>query len=497
MRELKVLGAALLALGLTSPLAIGTAWAQKKDIIIGMVLEPPGLDPTIAPAAAIGEITHYNIFEGLTKIVENGTVQPLLADDWMISPDSKTWTFKLKRGVKFHDGTTFDSADVKYSFVLYGGEKSTNKNKAVFANMESIETPDPLTVVIKLKEIDAILPFNLGLNTAVITAPESAPTNATKPVGTGPFKLDKWVKGDSVTLVKAETWRTPGSVKLEKATFRIINDPSAQIAALMAGDIDAMPTFGAYEAVDQFKKDPRFAVTTGTTEGETVLSTNNKKKPLDDVRVRRAISHALDRKSIIEGAMYGYGTPVGSHFPPHNPAYVDLTGLYPHDVAKAKALLAEAGFPNGIDLTLKLPPPSYARRSGEIIASQLAAAGIRAKIETMEFPMWLDVVFKNTNFDLSIIAHVEPNDLDIYTKPGYYFGYDNTEYNAIITKLKSTVNEAERTKLLQDAQRKLAGDAVNGFLFSLPRIAIFKKGLSGLWKNAPIFANDLTVVQWN
>jgi peptide/nickel transport system substrate-binding protein len=476
--------------------ALAQAQAKKDSVVIGMVLEPPGLDPTIAPAAAIGEITHYNLFEGLTRITENGSVQPLLAEDWLVSPDAKTWTFKLRKNVKFHDGTAFDSSDVKFSFERYGAEKSTNKNKSTFANMESITAPDPATVIIQLKAVNATMLFDLGLNTAVITAPESAETNATKPVGTGPFKFDRWVKGDSVSLVAAETWRSPGSVKIKSARFRIINDPSAAIAALMAGDVDAFPQFATYEAVRQFEADPRFTVTTGTTEGETVLAINNKRKPFDDVRVRRAIAHAVDRNAIIAGALYGYGMAIGSHFPPHNPAYVDLTGLYPHDPAKAKALLAEAGYPNGIDLTIKLPPPPYARRSGEIIAVQLAQAGIRAKIETLEFAQWLDVVFNKLNYDLSIIAHVEPNDLDIYSRPTYYFGYQNDDYNALIAKLKGTVDEGQRKTLQQQAQRKLAEDSVNGFLFSLPRVTITRKGLTGFWRNVPIFANDLTRVQW-
>jgi peptide/nickel transport system substrate-binding protein len=482
----------------TSALVPGAlAQAKKDSVVIAMVLEPaPGLDPTAAPAAAIGEVTHFNIFEGLTRITENGTVQPYLADDWMVSPDNKTWTFKLRRNVKFHDGTAFDSTDVKAAFERYGSEKSTNKNKATFANMEAITAPDPATVIIRLKEVNAILPFDLGLATAVITAPESAENNATKPIGTGPFKFDRWVKGDSITLVAAETWRTPSSVKIKTVRFRFISDPNAGVAAMLAGDVDAFPQFNTYEAVKQFEADPRFTVTTGTTEGETILSINNGKKPFDDVRVRRAIAHAIDRNAIIAGALYGFGMPIGSHFPPHNPAYVDLTGLYPHDVAKAKALLAEAGYPNGIDVSLRLPPPVYARRGGEVVAAQLAQAGIRAKIENVDFPLWLDQVFTKKNFDLTIIAHVEPNDLDIYTRPNYYFSYDNAEYNALIAKLKGTVDEAQRKALQQQAQRKLAEDSVNGFLLSLPRITITKKGLTGFWKNAPIFANDLTRVAW-
>lgn len=490
--------ATALVMALAAGMAPADAVAQgKKDaIVIGMPLEPPGLDPTVAPAAAIGEITHFNIFEGLVRILENGQVGPLLADSWTVSPDQKSFTFKLKTGVKFHDGTAFDAADVKYAFEKYAGEKSTNKRKAVFTNIEKIDTPDPATVTIALKSANPTFLFSLGENTAVITAPESSDGNATKPVGTGPYKFESWVKGDRAVLKAAETYRNPAAIKIKTATFRFITDPAAQVAALLAGDVDAIPIGVTGENVPQFEKDKRFKVQIGSTEGETILSTNNKRKPLDDVRVRRALAHAIDRQAIIDGVNSGYGKPIGSHFPPHDPAYVDLTGQYKHDPAKAKALLKEAGV-DKLELTLRLPPPAYARRGGEIIAAQLAAVGITAKIENMEWAQWLDVVFKNKNYDLTIVSHVEPNDIVVYKNPEYYFQYDSAEFRDILTKAEATLDKAERTKLLQAAQRKLADDAVNGYLYNLPRIGIYKAGLKGFWTNAPIFANDLAAVSWD
>lgn len=486
-----------MALCLGTTLAAGGALAQaKKDsIVIGMALEPPGLDPTIAPAAAIGEITHFNIFEGLTRIRENGEVAPLLAESWTVSPDMKSFTFKLKSGVKFQDGTAFDSADVKYSFEKYAGEKSTNKRKAVFTNMAKVDAPDATTVVVTLKNPDPTLLFSLGENTAVITAPESSDGNATKPLGTGPYKFENWVKGDSVTLTAADTYRDRSAIKIRTAKFRFISDPGAMVAAMLAGDIDAIPIGITGENVPQFEKDKRFKVTIGSTEGETMLVMNNKRKPLDDVRVRRAISHALDRKAIIDGVNSGYGKPIGSHFPPHDPAYVDLTGTYPYDPAKAKALLKQAGV-NNLELTLKLPPPAYARRGGEIIAALLADVGITAKIENVEWAQWLDTAFKNKNFDMTVISHVEPNDYVKYAEVEYYYQYDSKEVQDLIAKANSTLDKSERTKALQQMQRKIAEDAVNGFLFNLPRIGIYKAGVSGFWVNAPIFANDLAAVSW-
>ena len=207
----------------------------------------------------------------------------------------------------------------------------------------------------------------------------------------------------------------------------------------------------------------------GQTEGETLLSLNNRRPPLDDVRVRRAISHALDRAAIIDGAMYGFGTPIGSHFPPQNPAYVDLTGRYPHDPAKARELLREAGYPNGFAVVLKLPPPSYARRSGEIVAAQLGAVGIHVSIENLEWAQWLDQVFTRHDYDMSIVSHLEPMDYDIYARDDYYFGYSNPRFKALIAALDDSLDAGRRRELLGLIQRQLAEDAVNGFLFQLPR----------------------------
>lgn len=486
-----LLAASALAVPLMLDAGASLAQAKKDSLVLAMVLEPPGLDPTIAPAAAIGEVTHLNIFEGLTRIRENGQVAPLLATGWTVSPDQKVFEFKLKTGVKFHDGTAFDSADVKDSFETYAGEKSTNKRKAVFTNIEKIETPDAATVKITLKNSDPTFLFSLGENTAVITGSESRATNATNPVGTGPYKFQSWVKGDSVTL----TAQPGATVAIKNVKMRFIQDPAALVAALLSGDVDAVPIGLTGENVPQFEKDRRFKVTVGSTEGETMLSINNKRPHLSDVRVRRAISHAIDRKAIIEGVNSGYGIPIGSHFPPHDPAYVDLTGKYPYDVAKAKQLLKEANATN-IELSMKLPPPAYARRGGEIIAAMLADAGIKVSIENMEWAQWLDVVFKKFNYDLTIISHVEPNDFVKYAEANYYWQYDSPKAQALIAKANGTLDPKERTAALQDLQRLIADEAVNGFLYNLPRISVFKTGLQGLWVNAPIFANDIAAVSW-
>ncbi|HPM69110.1 MAG TPA: ABC transporter substrate-binding protein [Piscinibacter sp.] len=491
--SLRVLSALLLAsLAITSP-----AQGRKDSVVLGMVLEPsPGLDPTAASAAAIGEVVHLNVLEGLTKIGMDGKVSALLAESWSVDPDGKLYTFKLKRGVRFHDGEAFDASDVKFSFERARAEGSTNKaKKAVFDNISRIDTPDPHTVILVLNNADGNFLFRMGENTAVILDPKSAATTATRPVGTGPFKLEDWKKGSSITLVKNADYRGAAAVKMKKVTFRFINDPAAQVAALLAGDIDGMPRFGAPQNLKQFQSDKRFTVEIGGTEGKTIVSINNRRKPFDDVRVRRAIAAAIDRKAIIDGAMEGYGAPIGSHLVPSDAGYVDLTAVNPYNPEKAKALLKEAGVATPLNVTLTLPPPQYARKGGEIVAAQLAKVGIVAKIENVEWAQWLSGAFKG-NYDLTIISHVEPLDFDRYADPAYYWGYESKAYKELLAKYNTSTDAKTRLKLIGDIQKLLATDAVNAYLFQLPQFAVARKPLKGLWSSSPIFANDLAALSW-
>ena len=485
------------ALSLAIAPALPAAAAQKDRIVIGMVLEPPHLDPTQSPAAAIKEILYANVLEGLTRIDETGAVQPLLAASWTVSPDGLAYTFKLKPGVKFHDGTELTSADVKTTLERGAAPDSVNALKqSLFQRIASVETPDKLTVTLHLAKPDYLLLWSLGLGEAVVISPESVGTTKTNPIGTGPFKFVRWNKGDRLELARFKDYREPDTTGLETAVFRFISDPAAIVAALLSGDVDAFPNGVPPENLPQFKADPRFTVDIGLTEGKTLLSINNGKKPFNDVRVRRAIAYAIDRKAVIDGAEFGYGVAIGSHFSTLNPAYVDLTGIYPHDPAKAKALLAEAGYPDGFSASLKLPPPSYARRSGEIIAQQLAEVGIKVALEPVQFPQWLTNVFTNKDYDLTIISHTEPLDIDIYSRPGYYFNYHNPGFDELMASIPTIADDAVRTRLYRDAQRILAIDCVNAFLFQLPKLGAWNKDISGLWMNSPVQANDLTKVSW-
>src|SRR5216683_4770569 len=398
LKKLVLLAAAAMTALCLLPQSL-SAQGKKDSVVMAMTLEPPGLDPTSGAAAAVAEVTLYNVYETLTKVREDGSVVPLLAESFETAPDLKTYTFKLRKGVTFQNGEPF--------------------------NAEAIH--------------------------------------------------------------------------LTKVLIRFISDPSAQVASLLSGDVDAFPRVAAARSLAQFKADPRFAVQIGGSRAKTIVAINNKKKPLDDVRVRRAILAAIDRKAMIEGAADGFGVPIGSFYTPGSLGYIDTTDINPFDVEKAKKLLAEAGVTTPLEVSLKLPPPAYARQGGEVLAAQLAKVGITAKIENLEWAQWLSGVFNTTgpqNYDLTIVSHVEPFDLVKYTEDNYYTGYRSDAFNALYKKITEAANDADRAKLLGDAQRLLATDAAAGFLFQPQLITIANKKLKGVWSQVPLYANDFSEWAW-
>jgi len=491
---MRILKSIVVATALT--LAMGTAAnAQRTDIVIGMVLEPPHLDPTAGAAAAIKEIGYQNIFEGLTRMNDSGEVLPGLARSWDISEDGTVYTFHLAEGVTFHDGASFSAEDVKFSLDRARAEDSTNPQKALFAAIENVEVIDDTTVEVTLSGPQGNFLFNLAWGEAAIVSEASAETNQENPVGTGPFKFDNWARGSAVTLTRYEDYWGE-DVYLDRAEFRFVPDAAAAIPALLSGDVHAMSNMPAGDALSQIEADPRFEVVIGSTEGETILSINNQREPFDNLLVRQAISHAINRDEVIMAASSGLGVPIGSHFAPHNPAYVDLTDTYPHDVERARELLAEAGFEDGFSATLRLPPPTYARDGGQVIAAQLREVGIDLEIIPVEWPEWLSQVFTDKDFDMTIISHVEPVDIGIYARDDYYLQYQNEEFNTLYEELSVTTDEARRNAIFGDLQRMLAEDAAVGFLFQLPKIGVWDARIEGMWENWPLAVADLSQVRW-
>jgi len=493
-------GTMLIALGIGfCGLGAGAALAQNPTpggtLTVTLSAEPPGLDPTTSPAATIKRVVHYNLFEGLLKVDRNGKVVPMLAKSYAVSKDGKEYTFTLHPGIKFHDGSACAAEDVKFSLERILDPKTAAPYRMYYEGIESVQVVDPLNVKIKLKKYDSMFLFNIARGDAVIVPRQAVDKLKSQPIGTGPFKLAEWKRGDSIVLVKNADYHMKGVPYLDKVVFKFIPDPSSQLAALKAGDVDVIAYDMAPENVAALEKDARFKVLKGHTTTDVIMAMNHSKKPFSDPKVRQAITLAIDRKAVIQGAMSGFGTPIGSHMDPTNPYYVDLSGLYPYNPEKAKQLLTEAGYPKGFEAVLKLPEPyAYARRSGEVIADQLSKVGIKLTLEVIQMGQWVDRVFKNADYDLTVMGHAEPFDIEIYGKANYYFRYSNPKFQELLKKAEEEINEEIRKKIYADIQKLIADDFVNVYLFINPALPAMKKEVQNWWKDYPTIAVDATEV---
>ncbi len=487
----------VLLLVVVSTSAFSQTPVKGGTLMVCQPAEPPGLDPTAGTEAAIDRVVYANIYEGLVKVDSSGVFLPGLANGWNISADGLVYTFNLRKGVVFHNGEAFDATVAKWNLERAAKPENGNIHPEYFNGIESIATPDNHTLVIRLKEVDALFIAHMAEGDAVMLPMKGYEDAKSNPIGTGPFKFVKWVRGDRVEMARFDGYWNPFLPYLDRVTFRFISDPAAQIAALKAGDIDVIGYIAAPESAMMLAKDKRFKVYAGTTTGEVIMSTNNKAAPFDNLLVRRAMAHAIDRQAVVDLVMFGYGTPIGSHWSPSTPYYEDLTGRFPYDPEKARALLKEAGYPDGFSATIKLPAIySYSRRAGEVIADMLSKVGIDLTIEIVEWGQWIDRIFKKKEYQLTMIGHVEAWDIGIYAKPDYYFQYDSQEFRNAYTNALKAPDEAGKTKWFGRCQEIIADDAVNGFLFSAPSLPVMKAGVMGWWENYPTIALDCTAVWW-
>ena len=462
----------------------------RRPLTLGMVLEPPALDPTAGAAAAIAEVVLYNVFETLVHVGPHGKISPLLAERWHASDDQKVWTFILRPDVRFQNGKPCDAQAVKASFERAGAKDSVNKDHPFFAAMTAIEARDARTVVIRLSSPDADFLFQLGQATAVIVEPGTVATNAAQPVGTGPYRLGNWRRGASLQLVAWEGFREPAAIQFSPVTFRFIGEPAAQMAALMAGEVDVFSRV-TERAEARFRGNTQWRVQVSSSRAKTLVAINHRRKALADVRVRRAIAAAIDRQAVLKAGQLGHGTPIGSHYTPDAPGYVDLTTVNPYDPARAKALLKEAGVPLPLSLVMTVPPTPYARQGAQVVMAQLAKVGIVVRLQQVEWAQWLQGTYRNHDYDLSIVSHVEPLDLGNFTRPDYYWGYRSPKFDALYRQLVTTVQEAERMKRLAEVQRLLADDCVLAWLYQPHWVSVSRASITGLWDDMPMLANDL------
>lgn len=470
---------------------------DEKTLRLGITLEPPGLDPTVSASSSISEICLYNIYETLTKITPDGTVEPLLATSWEVAPDACSYKFNLQKDVYFHNGKPFNAHTVAFTFERAAGEDSTNKDKQFYTNIKSSHIIDSHTILIELHVGDPDLLFKLGMGTAIMVEPESVSQNRVNPVGTGPYRLQRWRKGAVLILEKWPSYRVAPSIAIERAIFQFINDSYAQMASLLTGEIDIFSRVAIARSLSAFSSQPeRFQIIVSNSRAKTLMSFNQRRTPLNQLNVRRALACAIDRQMVIEGAADGYGIPIGSHYTPDMPGFIDTTGINPYNFDLSKRLLKDAGVTYPLEFDLILPPTPYARQGGEIIAAMLSKVNIKAKIQNVEWAQWLSRVYTQHDFDLSIVSHVEPFDLDNYTRPDYYWGYESADFNALYKQIQTTLPGEQRNILLAQAQQLLAHDVANAWLYQPRWITVANKNIKGLWSEMPIFANDLSAMSW-
>ena len=463
-------------------------------LVVQVAAEPPGLDLTATPASATAGVVFYNIQEGLVKVDRHGKIVPWLAERWHTS-DNRNYTFFLKRGVRFHNGRELKAPDVKFVFERAMNPETKHPYPGYYAAIGDIIVKDDYTVTFALKSPNANFLLNLARQGSVIYPKEAVETLKSAPVGTGPFRFGEWGRGDRIVLGRNADYHVKGLPKVERVTFRFIADPNAALAALKAGDVDASLFGLGPEHVTDLQKDPRFTVIVGDTTNDVILAMNNARKPFTDVRVRRALTHAIDKLEVLKGAMFGMGRILGSNVDPLNPYFVDLAGAVPHDPGKARKLLAEAGYPNGFDAVLRVSPQyQYTVRSGEIIVGQLQKVGVRVRIEQIEWGQWLSRVWKDADYDLTIIGHAEAWDISNYANPKYYYRYDSPRFQELFQKSEVTLDDKARRDLYVQMQRLLVEDAPAVWLFMHPRLAVTRKGVQGIWKDLPLPASDLSEV---
>src|SRR6056297_223576 len=466
------------------------------EVVVAIAAEPPGWDPTVSTSQEIARVVYRNVFEGLVRFDRNGEIVPALAESWTLSEDALALTFQVRRGVRFHDGRPFTLDDVVAKFERALDPDSGHTNAGYYETIDAIVVDEEAhTVTFVLSRPTRSLLYDLARPDSIIYPAGSVASQRRRPVGTGPFRFVEYREGSEVRLERFGDYYLEGVPHLDAVRFRIIGDASIRYAALRAGDVDLIGTSLPPEQYLQARQDPSLVATEGTATTEITLALNNARAPFDDLRVRQAITHAIDKDAIVDGAMFGLGTVIGTHMSPSEPYYLDLTDTYPYDPERARELLAEAGYPNGFEVDFELPEPyALERRSGQVIAQQLAEVGIDVELSVVEWGTWIQRIFLGADYDMTIIGHYEPRDIDVYADPDYYFQYDNPAIAAMLAQAESAPTCEAELAAYREIARIIADDAVAVWVFSPPYLVAARTDVHGFWTDQPTPAIDMTEV---
>lgn len=467
------------------------------EITVGIAQDlDDSLDPHQTVAAGTREVL-FNIFEGLVKPNSDGEMIPAVAEKYTLSEDGTTYTFTLREGVKFHNGQTVTAEDVVYSInrcaaVPEGQEKPL---VAAFSAVKSVEALDEKTVAVTIAQRD--LEFISYMTAAIIPADYENQDRA--PVGTGPFKfVSRTPQQDFVMERFEDYWGAPAW--LDKVTYKICENADALVMNLNGGSIDLCAHLTSAQAS---QLNQNFQVLEGTMNLVQAIYLNNQAKPFDNQLVRQALCYAIDRQGIMDMVADGHGTAVGSSIYPAFTKYFlpELVDKYPHDVAKAKELLAQAGYPDGFDMTISVPNNYQPHMdTAEVVAEQLREAGINVTIQPVEWSTWLDTIYNGRQFQATVVGVDAANMtaramLERFTSDygKNFINYNNPAYDALFQQAINAQDEATQTDLYKQMEAMLADTAANVYIQDLCDLVAMRQDLGGL-KFYPIYVLDLSTV---
>lgn len=467
------------------------------EITVGIAQDlDDSLDPHQTVAAGTREVL-FNIFEGLVKPNSDGEMIPAVAEKYELSEDGTTYTFTLREGVKFHNGQTVTAEDVVYSInrcaaVPEGQEKPL---VAAFSAVKSVEALDEKTVAVTIAQRD--LEFISYMTAAII--PADYENQDTAPVGTGPFKfVSRTPQQDFVMERFEDYWGAPAW--LDKVTYKICENADALVMNLNGGSIDLCAHLTSAQAS---QLNQSFQVLEGTMNLVQAIYLNNQAKPFDNQLVRQALCYAIDRQGIMDMVADGHGTAVGSSIYPAFTKYFlpELVDKYPHDVAKAKELLTQSGYPDGFDMTISVPNNYQPHMdTAEVVAEQLREAGINVTIQPVEWSTWLDTIYNGRQFQATVVGVDAANMtaramLERFTSDygKNFINYNNPAYDALFQQAINAQDEATQTDLYKQMETMLADTAANVYIQDLCDLVAMRQDLGGL-KFYPIYVLDLSTV---
>lgn len=470
------------------------------SIVVGIPQDlEDSLDPHKSVAAGTKEVL-FNIYEGLVKPDEEGNYIDAVAESHSISEDGKVYTFKLRPGVKFHDGTEVTVDDVKYSIERCAGINGDGTPLvAAFSNVEKVETPDASTVEIFLKEADT--EFLAYLIVAVV--PQHCDDLDKTPVGTGPFKYVSRSPQENIVIEKfGEYWDTENQAYLDQVTFKVVGDSNAIVTGLKSGSIDMYPRINSTQAA-QLADDQDLEIYEGGMNLIQALYLNNGEKPFDDEKVRQALCYAVNRQEVLDMMADGKGTIIGSSmFPAFEKYYMpELVDKYPQDIQKAKELLAEAGYPDGFDMTISVPN-NYQQHidTAQVLVEQLKQVGINAEIQLIEWDSWLSDVYGERNFQSTVVgidaAYLSGRALlERFTSDSdkNFINYSNPEYDSLYEQVKKSTDESEQIDLYKQMETLLADDAANVYIQDMAAEVVLRKGY-GSYVFYPLYVQDMAKI---